>query len=81
MKPITQNQYGYFPLTAWDPVIFSDSAYEYMHALRWHGKGMQFIGDPSPTVAMVTDQEDNTDTRSDTLSRISSIRRRIERTI
>ena len=80
MQPITQNQYGYFPLTAWDPVKFNDAGFEYMHALRWHGKGMQFKPDPSPTVAMVTDQEED-DTRSDTLSRISSIRRRMERTI
>lgn len=80
MKPITQNQYGYFPLTAWDPVMFGED-YEYMHALRWHGKAMLFIGDPAPTVAMLTDQDENNDTRSDTLSRISSIRRRIERTI
>ena len=80
MQPITQNQYGYYPLTAWDPVIFKDDGYDDIKALRWHGKGMLFKPDPSPTVAMLTDQDEQ-DNMSDTLSRISSIRRRIERTI
>ena len=80
MQPITQNQYGYLPLTAWDPVTFDTPDFNCMHALRWHGKGMQFLPDPSPTVAMVTDQDDN-DNRSDILSRISSVRKRLQTTI
>ena len=65
-----------------DPMTFSDARTSDIPALRWNGKGMQMLIDPShAATAMVTDQEENDDTRSETLSRISSIRRRMERTL
>ena len=80
LQPITQNAYGYFPLTAWDPMTFNDAGFNDLPSLRWHGKGMQIIVEaPPPHVQMETEQDN--DNRSDTLSRVSSIRRRLQTTI